>query len=472
MTGLIAVLTTVLAPGPAAASIVTNSTVTNSDAGMSKPVLQEDKSQSLKGTLKDPDGSPISDATVTVTQNDEEIGTDTSDADGAWSIDIPESGAYTVSLDLDSIPNSMHPRSKGGEVLDDVTVRNNQARAVIFPLVPQDTPQEKPEDQETDSISGAGSDTDSESDSDAASASKKSSGTSFLDRLIQRIVLGLKLGIIIAITAIGLSLVFGTTRLINFAHGELVVVGAVSAYFFSVSPLNLPLVLATILAIGVGIALAIAMERGIWRPMRRMQTGMIQMFVVSIGISLFLRHLILVLYGSRRHQYDQYTLQESLSFGPVSLAPRDLFIMALSLIVLLGTAFMLLRTRIGKATRAVADNKDLAAASGIDVDRVILVVWIMSGGLAAFGGVMYGLTEAVYWDMGFNLLLLMFAGVILGGLGSAFGAVVGSIVIGLVAQLSTLWFPSELQNAWALLVLILVLLFRPQGILGRAERAG
>jgi neutral amino acid transport system permease protein len=122
--------------------------------------------------------------------------------------------------------------------------------------------------------------------------------------------------------------------------------------------------------------------------------------------------------------------------------------------------------------RAVSDNADLAESSGIDVNRVILVVWLVGGGLAALGGVFYGLTQAVYWDMGFNLLLLMFAGVILGGLGSAYGAVIGSLVVGLIAQLSTLWFPIELQYAWALIVLILVLLVRPQGILGRTERAG
>jgi branched-chain amino acid transport system permease protein len=102
----------------------------------------------------------------------------------------------------------------------------------------------------------------------------------------------------------------------------------------------------------------------------------------------------------------------------------------------------------------------------------VLVVWLIGGGLAALGGVLYGLSEAIYWDMCFNLLLLLLAGFILGGLGSAWGAVVGSFVVGLVAQLSTLWFPVELQNAWALLVLIVVLLVRPQGILGRAERAG
>src|SRR5699024_5107177 len=171
--------------------------------------------------------------------------------------------------------------------------------------------------------------------------------------------------------------------------------------------------------------------------------------------SLLLRHIILVIFGSRRRQYDQYTVQETMELGPIAITPRDLWITVISVAVLLGVAYMLMRTRIGKATRAVADNKDLAEASGIDVNQIIMIVWILGGALAGLGGVMYGLTTAVYWDMGFNLLLLMFAGVILGGLGSAFGAVIGSFVVGLVAQLSTLWFAIDLQNAWALLALII-----------------
>lgn len=196
------------------------------------------------------------------------------------------------------------------------------------------------------------------------------------------------------------------------------------------------------------------------------------MFIISIGVSLFLRHLLLIFYGGRREQYDQYALQSEIDIGPVSITPRDLTVTIIAILVIVGVGLMLQRTRMGKAMRAVSDNRDLAESSGIDVNRVILFVWILGGGLAALGGVFYGLTTAVYWDMGFNLLLLMFAGVILGGLGSAFGAVVGSLVVGLVAQLSTLWFPTELQNAWALLALIIVLLVRPQGILGRAERVG
>jgi neutral amino acid transport system permease protein len=149
-----------------------------------------------------------------------------------------------------------------------------------------------------------------------------------------------------------------------------------------------------------------------------------------------------------------------------------LVITLLSLLVLAGVGLLLRRTRAGKAIRAVSDNRDLAESSGIDVSRVILNVWLLAGGLAALGGVFFGLAQLVSWDMGFKLLLLMFAAVILGGLGTAYGVIVGSLVVGIVAQVSTIWFPVELQNAWALIVLILILLVRPQGVFGQRERVG
>ena len=133
---------------------------------------------------------------------------------------------------------------------------------------------------------------------------------------------------------------------------------------------------------------------------------------------------------------------------------------------------MLQRTRIGKAMRAVADNRDLAASSGIDVDRVILVVWVMGAALAALGGVLLGLSDQVQWDMGFRLLLLMFAGVTLGGLGTAYGALLGSVIVGVFVQMSTLGHPRRLKYVGGLLLLIVILIIRPQGILGqpRADR--
>jgi branched-chain amino acid transport system permease protein len=137
---------------------------------------------------------------------------------------------------------------------------------------------------------------------------------------------------------------------------------------------------------------------------------------------------------------------------------------------LVGVALMLQKTRIGKAMRAVSDDIDLAESSGIDVRRVILFVWVMGAGLAGLGGVLQASATTVNYLNGFQLLLLMFAAVILGGLGTAYGAMVGGIVVGLATEISTVWLSSELKFVWALAVLIAVLLVRPQGILGEKER--
>jgi branched-chain amino acid transport system permease protein len=147
--------------------------------------------------------------------------------------------------------------------------------------------------------------------------------------------------------------------------------------------------------------------------------------------------------------------------------------MLIAVVALAGVAYFLLRTRAGRATRAVSDNPALSAAAGISVNRTIRLVWVIGAGLAALGGVLVGLYfGATSWYSGGAMLLLMFAAVTLGGLGAAFGALAGSIVIGLVVELSSLWIPTDMRYASALVILILVLLVRPQGILGRATRVG
>ena len=151
------------------------------------------------------------------------------------------------------------------------------------------------------------------------------------------------------------------------------------------------------------------------------------MMIVSIGIALAARHLYLFLVGGALEQYAQYTLQpDPIDLGPIDYAPRSLWIMGISGAVIIGLAMFLLKARFGKAIRAVSDNPDLASSSGIDSDRVILIVWMLGGALAGLGGVFYGLEYGIRWDMGFTLLLLMFAAITLGGLGNPFGALVGS----------------------------------------------
>jgi neutral amino acid transport system permease protein len=251
----------------------------------------------------------------------------------------------------------------------------------------------------------------------------------------------------------------------------MVTFGALMGYLFNNS-WGMPLLLGAPLAIVAGALLGAGFNGGIWRPLRNRGTGLIAMLVVSIGIGLMMRYVFLYQFGGSIGGYTDFRDQTVVEFGPVSLVPRDLWIIALSVVLLVVVALFLRLTLAGKAMRAVADDRELAEASGINVERVISWVWISGGALAATGGVFNALAEGVTWQMGFQLLLLMFAAVTLGGLGTAFGALVGGIAIGMFIQLSTLFIDSVFKTSAALMVLILVLLIRPQGILGQAERVG
>jgi neutral amino acid transport system permease protein len=390
--------------------------------------------QGIRGTLNNA-GERVPGVTIRVEQDGEEIDEVETDEQGQFFIPIEEPGSYTVVLDVDTLPEGVTVRQEGGQERA-VTVRQGAVSPALF-------------------ILGEGGAT----------------GSSTFDQFLQLLVGGLQFGLVIAMAAIGLSLIFGTTGLTNFSHGELVTGGAILAYVFN-QGFGLNLIPATLLAVGVGALLGGLLDRGLWRPMRKRGTGLIAALVVSIGLALVMRYTYLYFFGGSSRSYAQYATQRPLSIGPVDIPVRDLIIMAISMVVLLLVGLALQRTRLGKATRAVADNPSLAASSGIDVERVINVVWIVGTGLAVLGGVFLALSQQVGWLLGFNILLLLFAGVTLGGLGTAFGALIGSIVIGVFTQVSTLVIPAELQNVGALVILILILVVRPQGILGRAERVG
>jgi branched-chain amino acid transport system permease protein len=416
------------------------------------------QSQSVHGTLRAPDGTPVAGVTITATRSGVGVGKATTAKDGTWEISLPGAGRYTITLDVATLPSGLNLAREGGQTLKAVPVPASESRAVIFQLT-TGTP------APGTGSGGAGG---------GGGGSPENAVVRWLGQFAQLLVEGIKFGSIIAITAVGLSLIFGTTGLINFAHGELVTLGATVAFVLNASVIGpqLQLIPATMVTVAFGAVFGGVLELALWKPLRRRGISRIQLFIISIGLSLLIRHIILVLFGTRPQPYADYTIQQQWQWGPVSIAPRDLVITLLSLLVLAGVGLMLRRTRAGKAIRAVSDNRDLAESSGIDVSRVILNVWLLAGALAALGGVFFGLAQLVSWDMGFKLLLLMFAAVILGGLGTAYGVIAGSLVVGIVAQVSTIWFPVELQNAWALVVLILVLLVRPQGIFGQRERVG
>jgi branched-chain amino acid transport system permease protein len=420
--------------GPAGAQEPTTTAPPTTAAPGEAPV---DSGQVVRGTLRydDDAGEEVAaeGVDVTVESQDGTFSEDvTTDDEGTFEVPVPGPGAYTATIDPDSIPEGVSLRDEDRTELA-FTLGPNQSRNVLFPLV-----------------FGEGGGT----------------GDNFFDRFLRLGVEGIKFGLIIAICAVGLSLIFGTTGLVNFAHGEMVTYGALIGYLFNVT-IGLPMVIAGPLAIIVGVI------RGFWRPLNRRGTGLIAMLVITIGLGILVRYIFLYQFQGFTRTYADYQLQTSgLDLGPVTIVPRDLATIIISIFVLVLVALFLQRTRIGKAMRAVSDNRDLAESSGIDVDKVVGYVWAAGAGLAALGGILLGLSEQVSWLMGFQLLLLMFAGVTLGGLGTAYGALVGSLVVGLFVQLSTLWVAPELKNVGALIILILILLVRPQGILGQSERVG
>ena len=214
-------------------------------------------------------------------------------------------------------------------------------------------------------------------------------------------------------------------------------------------------------------------DRGLWQPLRRRGLGLIQMLIVTIGLSLAMQYSFQYFVGARtvRVIKDNPSITQ---IGPITMTNQSFVAMGISIIVLAAVGYALLRTRLGRATRAVADNPALASASGIDVDKVIRLVWTVSAGLAGLSGILYALvTNGIKWDSGMQILLLLFAAVTLGGLGTAFGALVGSLIIGLVVELApVVGVPGDFKYATAMLILILLLLVRPQGLLGKAERVG
>jgi neutral amino acid transport system permease protein len=405
---------------------------------------EEEPPQSIRGRIFNEfveDGErvrePVAGVRVLVeTEAGEPVGEAETDAEGAYLVPLEQPGTYVVRLDEETFPEGLEVQEGQGEATVEIRPNGQQTRAFF--------------------LGESGRTTDSR-----------------WDRLPQVLANGLKLAMIIAITSIGLSLIFGTTGLSNFAHGEMVTAGALIAFYFN-STFGWHIVPAAVAAVILSAVLGYLFDRGIWRPLRHRKISLTSMMIVSIGLALAARYVFLYLFGADVESYGQYTLQSAVDIGPIAWTPRSLWVMGLSLVIILGLALFLLRTRFGKAIRAVSDNPELASSTGINTDLVIAIVWALGGALAGIGGVFYGLEFQVRWDMGFTLLLMMFAAITLGGLGNPFGALVGSLVVGVFVELWTWIVPNanDLKTVGALVALILILLIRPQGLLGTKERIG
>jgi branched-chain amino acid transport system permease protein len=427
------------------------------------PAQAEDSEYALRIQVKDQgrtadgktDNQPVPGVEITVTDSAGlVVETGVTDAEGVVIISVPTRADYTVSLNEETLPSGEQLDAKTPAIQNVLTDSFVTKTKVVTYFT-----------GESQNVSQSG-----------------------FERIAQRFSDGIRLGLILAMCSVGLSLIFGTTGLTNFAHGEMVTFGGIMAFVFNVTGLTFLGFLSFIpgihedgtfhifwaapLGIVLGGGFGWALNKGIFGPLRRRGVGLVTQMVLTVGLSIALRNFFLSRFEGRTRPFADFSLQKAWNLGPINITPRDFIVSVLCLVILIVTALGLRFTRLGKATRAVSDNPDLASATGIDSEKVIRLVWILGGCLAAAGGIFRGLDEQVSFDMGGRLLFLLFAGITLGGLGSAFGALVGGFVIGILVEVSSLVVPTELKTAPALVILILVLLLRPQGILGRAQRVG
>jgi branched-subunit amino acid ABC-type transport system permease component len=448
LTLLAAVILSAWAAIAVAPSAAADTTSGGTECALPEPT--DDDTISILGRICDRRETPaVGVEGVSVAVEDEAgevIGEGTSAADGTFVVDLPGTpvellgSTFTVTLDEETLPEDTEP-----EVLSrSVPINLDNDQSVTFPV----------------------------GDVTGGSAGK-------LTQALQLTVGGLVFSALLAMSALGLSMIFGTTGLTNFAHGELITFGAIMAYAFDQLPgevtiggTDITVILGVLIAFALSGVFGWLNDAALWRPLRHRGTGVIAMMIVSIGLSIFLRNVYQYFAGAQSRNYSQYSAVEPWEIGPLLVTPKEVAVFLVAMSTLLATTALLQYTRVGKATRAVADNPALSAATGINVERVISIVWIGGAALAGFSGALLGLTQGFDYQIGFKILLLVFAAVVLGGLGTIWGAIVGAFIIGLFTELTTLFVPAEFKFVGALLALIVVLLIRPQGLLGRAQRVG
>ena len=304
-----------------------------------------------------------------------------------------------------------------------------------------------------------------------------------MDIFIQQLINGVTLGAVYAMVALGYTMVFGIIQLINVAHGEVVMVGAMVAFTVinALAGSDLPpvaiVLIATACSVPACMLLGFAMERVAYRPLRT--APRLAALITAIGVSIILQHLALIVWSRNPLAFPQIVDVQSYHIGEATITNVQVVIIGVSMVMMAGLALLIYRTRMGAAMRATAQNAAVAGLMGIDANRIIAATFVIGAGLAAVAGVMvanyYGIA---HYTMGANLGLKAFCAAVLGGIGNIPGAMLGGVLLGVVEALGAGYigdltnnvFGSNYQDVFAFIVLILVLVFRPSGLLG--ERVG
>lgn len=303
--------------------------------------------------------------------------------------------------------------------------------------------------------------------------------------MIQALVDGILVGSVLSLGAIGLTMVMHMLRFANFAHAELLTIGAYVALVFDrlfqaihgplgqkLAPLSLTLslLLAMVLAMAVTAASAVLIDRLIFRRVRE-KGGELSMVFASFGVALIVRSVIGLSFGLHTELYSKgIAFAVVLSRDPLlMIKPDQVFVLCATLLVMAALHLVLTRTTFGFALRAVAENPSLAQVNGISLKRMVTLIWVIGGGLAALAGVFYAMTNHLSPVMGRDMVLPVFAAAIAGGIGSIHGAAIGGFLVGIASSLALLIVPSGYSPSMPFLIILAVLLVRPNGLFGEAR---
>jgi branched-chain amino acid transport system permease protein len=294
-----------------------------------------------------------------------------------------------------------------------------------------------------------------------------------MDTLLQQLVNGLSLGAIYALIALGYTMVYGVLRLINFAHGDVYMLGAFAGYYLATileldaHPSILGAIAVTLGAMAACAAIGVLIERLAYRPVRH--HSRLTSLITAIGVSLLLEYGGQVVFGATPRFFPQMIRSETYTIGGAQITNQSLLIIVVAVLVMFGLQYIVHRTKIGKAMRATSYNLAVAKLMGINTDRIIAFTFALGSALAAVGGVMVALAiPRIDPLMGLMTGLKAFVAAVLGGIGNIPGAMLGGLLIGLMETWLSATAYSTYRDAVAFAVLILILLFRPAGIMGTA----
>jgi branched-chain amino acid transport system permease protein len=309
-----------------------------------------------------------------------------------------------------------------------------------------------------------------------------------VDIFFQQVLNGLVLGSVYALVALGYTMVYGILQLINFAHGEILMIGAMVSvsvviagqkYFPGFNPVLL-LIIATAAAVPVCVIISLIIERVAYRPLRN--APRLAPLITAIGLSIVLQTLAMIIWKPNPIVFPNLLPNDPIHIGPAVLAPKQILILAVSTIMMIGLILLVNKTKLGRAMRATAENPRIAGLMGVNSNYVIAATFAIGAALAAVAGVLVGMNyNIVHFTMGFMPGLKAFTAAVLGGIGNIGGAMLGGLLLGIIESLGAGYIGdltggflgSQYQDIFAFAVLIIVLIFRPSGLMGErvADRA-